>query len=232
MRCGIKSRVLFAGLVSLVLLAPAQAQINALSSVGAVAGNQNFAGLLGQDFTVNSSVFLNSIGVFNAGATGTISSTLTAALYQLDGLGNGTLVANTLQTFGPSAGNTITAGSFIVKSLTGLGVGGSDIVLGPGKYTVVAFGFNAADQNYNSFGVSPSQINVNTGGVLTFSNIRWNNNPLAIPSSSDSTLNEPGRFGAATFGFTAVSSSAPEPASFGLVALGMGCLGVARRKRK
>lgn len=205
----------------------AHAQLfNALSSAGAVAGNQSFTGNMGLNFTVNQQVSVTDIGIFDAGNNGlNPGTTLRVGIYSLDGLGNGTLVAGTSATFTSASTNTFArAGSYIFQNLT-------PVSLAPGSYSIMAVGYNGTDMNYNTQGIPPSALSTNTGGgLVSFGDIRWSNSTSGTPSASDFLLSgQSDRFGAFSFTYGLI----PEPGTVSL--LGIAALPFAlvlRRRQK
>ncbi|WP_395144817.1 PEP-CTERM sorting domain-containing protein [Armatimonas sp.] len=188
----------------------------AFSSVGAVAGNQNFGGTLGQFFTISSApLTVSALGAFDGlvagfGAGTTITVGISDATYT-------TIFTQT--TFTQAAPGVPGAGSFTFK-------GTGPTVLPVGNYLLFAYGYNATDMNFNSGG-NPSSFTLNTfSGTVSYGTSAFSGTANSLP-----TINEPivGRYGAASF--VATSPVVPEPGTLALLGLGMMAGVVARRRR-
>lgn len=190
-------------------------------------GNYNTTGEMGLDFTVNSAITVTQIGVFDSKGNGFTTATLTAQIYKLNSLGGttGSLVAGTTATFSSASPGTIepTGGGNKFKDL------GTPITLAPGNYTIVAYGFTAADPAGNAQigGFTPDTFN-GSGGVITQSGFsRFGSSTGVLPTGiSASNL----KYTAGTFAYL----QTPEPGAFtaaaSMLMVGMG-FGFRRRRR-
>lgn len=192
------------------------------------AGNQGYQGSLGLDFRVNTPIVVYALGVFDHLSNG-LFGTLKVQLFDLSA------------TTSPLAGEVFdgTAGTgqaFLFSDLDPA----IPLVLSPGDYSVVAFGFDVLpsppppittnlDLNYNT-GLDPFDIvDANDGGgLLTFLGYRWEaSTDILFPDANVvEDLDNPDRFGAGTFRYKPV----PEPGT--LFLLGSGLVGLAGLGRK
>lgn len=230
MRLKLVSSLIALGIVATLATGTAHAQLfNSFSTAGALAGNQSFTGNMGIDFTVNQTLAITDIGIFDANNDGLApGTTIKVGIYSLDGLGNGTLVGGTSSTFTSASSTFSRAGSYIFQHLT-------SVSLAPGNYSIMAVGYNGTDQNYNSGG-GPSAISLNNGsGLISFGNNRWNTATNGVPSAGDLhsdgnplTPPQPDRFGAVSFTFGLI----PEPGTMALLGMAALPFGMALRRRR
>jgi len=142
-----------------------QAQTIAYDAPKGTLGNEAVPNLVvGNDFDVESPVTISQLGVFNSGGNGIQgSSELTVQLYERNG--NSGMLLETLNFDAASPGRQITGNLF--KPLA------NPVTLLPGSYTIVAYGFDAANPEGNA-GVPPycgSQLpwsGNNGGGLIQF----------------------------------------------------------------
>lgn len=176
------------------------------SDPGKLTGNQAWTYDLGQDFTVNKTVTVYSLGAFtNSGA----NSNVEVALYQLtdsnpsDG---GSLVTSSVV-----PGNVNVVGDYAFQSIT-------PVTLTPGVYQLQSYG-GGGDTNFNTgFTGSPDTniINFNTlGGALTEDTDFYSSGGTAIATTSDSHW-----YAAASF-----AAAVPETSVWLLLMMGIGLLG-------
>ena len=108
-----RSTILSTGLACAIALAasgPAHAA-DIYSITDGTLGNQTYTYPLGLDFQVNAKVDISSLGVFTAGAASP-GSTLTAALYNMDGA---TPQQVATATFGSGASFAVSAGGYAMQ---------------------------------------------------------------------------------------------------------------------
>lgn len=122
-------------------------------------GNQAYTGGLGNDFDVLSTIRVDSLGVFDDDGDG-ISGSLTVGIFDLSDVSSGPLVSATI-----SGSDDLLVGSFRFNDVTPL-------ILGPGNYSVVAFGFGA-DNNANENVADIPLVTNDGGGLIDFVNSRF-----------------------------------------------------------
>jgi len=170
-------------------------------------GTQEFGASLGIDFDVNSSIKITRLGVFDSGADG-LGLDLGASVWSRDGDTGTELASLAFSTADP--GELIGGSRF--KNLA------DDLVLTPGSYTIVGYGYGVGEPNGNTAGPSAEQKTMNDGGgLITFvGGARFGDpgNPGSFPGSPDGGPEN--RYAAGTFEFEVV----PEPAALTLLAFG------------
>lgn len=132
------------------------------------AGNQNFGGALGMDFNTTRTVRVTSLGVFDSGSDG-LSSTITAQLWRRNENG-------TPGVFTDDTGQSLLSTASFTAASPGTLEGGSrfkplaaPLDLAPGAYTMVAYGYSAAEMNGNlGVGAASWTTDGGTGAALQF----------------------------------------------------------------
>lgn len=200
-----------AGLAALATPAGAQTQFANINTAGGpVSGTQNYGGSLGLDFTVTdpNGIQVTRLGVFDDDQNG-LATTITGYIYNLS---NSQVVTGPV-TF--TTANSTLEGAYRFIDIP-------DVTLTSGtQYTVVAEGYNDAEQNGNANTGGP-QVTFNETGVDYFDN-RYGSAGV-LPANSDNG-EVGGYYAAGTFTFQPV----PEPTALGV--LGVGALGLLARRR-
>ena len=161
---------------------------------GVIGGNQTWGGTLGLDFTVNTSVAVNSLGAFDAFGDG-ISDNIYTTIF--DSLGASVTPTLNFAGSGPSGG------AYISQSI-------APVVLTPGNYQLASWGYSAADPNFNNNGPG-GPITFNTlGGALTATGTEYN---YPVNAGTLANIADKGttRYGAGTFDATNLAPSPPPP---------------------
>ena len=171
-------------------------------------GNQNFAGMLGNDFVVNSNVTVSAIGAFTGGTAG-FAGTITVGLYDITNLNAITTVISPYTFSGAGGGTPYTWQSATATLLAGH------------TYSVQASGYGADPNGNTNLGGSISFDNF--GGALTQLNGRYGNS-ATLGVAGDST-------GAYTFGAGNVQL-VPEPETYAMLLAGLGLIGAIGRRRR
>lgn len=178
-----------------------QGRVLAYHNLPGAAGTQDYGGSLGHDFTVHEQITVSRLGVFDSGADG-LATSLTAQLYSRSG-NTGALLGQ--MTFTPDDPGEL-VGSDRLKELP------TTIVLPPGEYTMVAFGYNAAERNGNGGGSGPFANHKETndgGGAISFVGMAQYGAAGAFPTNVDT--GPANRYSAGVFEFSG-------PAYAGLIA--------------
>ncbi len=127
-------------------------------------GNQDYGGTLGMDFVVNESVLVTELGCFDSGGNG-LGSNITVQLYSRNTNGTPTNFAD------DTPGSVLATTTFFTTSPGTLLEGNrykplaAPVTLAPGSYSIVAYGYSAAELNRNS---SAGWETNSGGGKLTF----------------------------------------------------------------
>jgi hypothetical protein len=164
-----------------------------------VVGNQGYGNGLGMDFNVVNSISVTRLGVFDSGSDGISGgTTLTAQIYKRSG-NSGTLRASFA--FNSASPGVLLEGSRF-KALN------PPMVLDPGSYSIVGYGFDDANPNGNTNGDSPADWSTDDGGgLITFVGAsRYGSaGPGVFPATPD--LGPFNRYAAATFEYSRALSS-------------------------
>ncbi len=164
-------------------------------------GVQNFNGALGLDFDVVREIQITQLGCFDHQSNGIAPGvTITVQLWRRSGtpaaLDIDPVAAGpqTGLTFTSASGGTLTGGQRF-KTLTG------PVTLPPGQYTIVAYGYGAAELNGNSSGTTPFPVTTNSaaGAIAFVGGGRWGTTQGAFPPNGDG--GPAARYGAGTFVF-------------------------------
>jgi hypothetical protein len=190
---------ILAAIFGLIAVVPAQADNLAYNDPSISQSNsQAWTGNLALDFTVNSSINVTALGVFNFWGNGVITGPIEVVIYDTD-----TNAAVTpVMTF---AGSYALAGfGFdVLQTIT-------PVTLGPGHYAVDAYTFSAADPDGNQNFGSPGPTLNNGGGAITFTGSGFDGNHALDDAGfgCEGYTCTPAQFDAGTFAFTV-----PEPSA-------------------
>jgi hypothetical protein len=157
-------------------------------------GSQAFANGYGMDFDVRTNIVISTLGVFDSGADGLTNVTLTTQIYRRTG-NSGTLLATLA--FTQADPGTLLGGSRFKPLPTPL-------VLDPGTYTVVSYGYNAANPGGNVDRDNKTWVTDDGGGLLAFVGASrfGNGGPGTFPATVDQGPAD--RYAAGTFEFRLV----------------------------
>ena len=207
--------------MALVVIAPmsAMASVTTMHTAGTTAGNQ-FYSSVGLEFDVASGINVLELGVYDDGSNGIVGEvTLSTVLFD-------TATQTALAQMDFAAGDSgmwFDAGSnYLFKSLA------TPLTLGPGRYTLVSYGFDEGNNEHNTYHGGPGDT-FDGGGLISFARSVWGSGsdvPPTFPTRSGS----PDYFSGPNMRF-----DVPEPASviiwslLGTVCLGLSCW---RRGRK
>jgi hypothetical protein len=190
-----------------------------------LSGNQNSAGplLLGNQFTVNSSITVTALGVYDSTLSTTqtgFGSVVEVAIFNV----SDSSLVSPIMTFNGTAGNVSASSRF--QSI-------ANLVLNPGTYMIVAGGYGlatAVDWNANVAGDTTSPLIFDGGSsLLTLGGADYDfeNNGFRMATTRD--IGPFPQYAAGTFQYTATVPE-PEPLEFLLLGLGsLGLLALARR---
>lgn len=133
---------------------------------GGTPGTQSHPYVLGMDFDVSQPVTVTELGVFDSGGNG-INGPLYCEIWTRNGSGPtaSTGVRLAIQTFTSSSMGTLVGGTRF-KPITPL-------VLAPGSYTVVSYGYSDADQDGNTNYQPKVWFNDGASGAITFGGSRY-----------------------------------------------------------
>jgi hypothetical protein len=160
-------------------------------------GTQDYGGSLGLDFYVRAPIYVTQLGVFDSGSDG-LALTLTSQLWQRTG-DSGTLL--TQLSFTPASPGTLVGGDRFKPLATPL-------LLQPGDYTIVAYGYGVGELNGNegTGGPENSLKTMNDGsGAIEFVGSGRYGVAGSFPSSPDG--GPVNRYSAGTFEFQAPAYS-------------------------
>ncbi len=185
------------------------------------AGIQDFGGALGMDFVVTEPIVVSSLGAFDADQNG-MARDITVQIWERNDGGTPGIP-------GDDTGGVLLASEVFTSNDPGTLVGGSrfksldsDLVLGPGAYTVSASGYGLGEllANAGFGGGFPIDRQLNDGGgLLEFvGTSRFGVAAGNFPGSPDGGPAD--RYAAGTFGFRP-ASVIPEPGVSILMLLGM-----------
>ena len=158
-------------------------------------GNQDYGGTLGMDFVVNESVLLTELGCFDSGGNG-LGSNITVQLYARNTNGTPTNYAD------DTAGAVLASTTFFTTSPGTLLEGNryktlaAPVTLAPGSYTIVAYGYSAAEPNGNS--ATGWETNSGGGKISYVGTARYGNAGV-FPTNIDG--GPANRYAAGTFKF-------------------------------
>ena len=189
---------------------------------------QAWGGSLGMDFTVNSAIDVDSMGVYNAAGNGVITGTLQVAIFVQNPDSSWSEVTGTYASFdsaSPGAPDLVNDGQYdLYKAIT-------PVLLGPGNYSVVAVGFSSQDPNGNSGYPGGVGATEDASGLLTYTGSgrfdAGQTDSLIFPTTVDG--GPANRYDAGTFEFSAAT---PEPASFILIGTGLAAIAFGEKRRR
>ncbi|WP_227873675.1 PEP-CTERM sorting domain-containing protein [Aphanothece sacrum] len=181
------------------------------------AGNQDFGGILGMDFDVNNSIKVSELGAFDDLGNG-IVGTLTTELWSRSG-DTGIAKLATL-TFSNSDPGSLEGGSRFKTLL-------SPLVLDPGSYTIVSYGYSGNDLNGNSYDPTPWTTN-DGGGLISFVGSSRYGGTLGSSIGDTVDILPANRYATGTFKYQAV----PEPEPLAMLGAGTAIALGANFKRK
>ena len=168
------------------------------------AGNQPHPGGLGADFIVNRPIRILELGAFDDGSDG-FKSEITVELWSRDD-------AETPDDFGDDAGIDILASTVFTPDAQGELLGGfqfrdlaSPLILEPGAYTIVGWGYNGQERNGNdgNAGNFPTEL-TESDAIEFIGTSRFGNTGGDFPTSVDG--GPVVRYGAGSFTFDEGSS--------------------------
>lgn len=226
-----KNKLLNSALVGLLLSISSFANANLMfvtslnqQDVTPVAGQQNYTGQLGDDFTVNQDIWITSVGAFDHLGDGTFGD----LYWQLFDVSSGNLLYSTTIT----ATGTRPVGSGIADNYVWLDLAQSIQLDANTVYSAVAYGFDDVDRNFNTAFAPNNPLNVgyNTIGLTApaTGSARWDGAFGTLPINAGNALStQPYHFGAANFKYT---TEVPEPSTLAIFALGM--IGLVSRRFK
>jgi hypothetical protein len=174
-------------------------------------GNQNWTGMLGNDFVANSNVTVSAIGAFTGGTAG-FAGTITVGLYDITNLNAITTVISPLSFSGAGGATPYTWQS------------ASAVLQAGHTYSVQASGYGS-DQIGNN-GISGSIGFDTLGGALTQGSARWANSSALGVAGTDTG---PFTFAA---GNVQLAQPVPEPETYAMLLAGLGLIGGIARRRK
>jgi hypothetical protein len=205
----LSATVAVASVISLVGANKASAATAYLTNPSAV-GDQTFSGILGLDFTVNSSIQVTELGAFDSDSNG-IAGPVTTQIWARSGnsaVGTTPLASLTF----PTSGATLTGGYSFANIST--------LTLNPGTYTLVSYGYSSVDPNGNTgFGFSPV-ITDNDGGLISFGSSRYSTT-LGAAGGYIGTATDTNVYAAGSFIYAA-TPIVPEPLTLGGTAIAAG----------
>jgi hypothetical protein len=188
-----------------------------------VSGNQSYTGQLGDDFTVNQDIWINSVGAFDHLGNGTFGE----LYWELFDVSSGNLLYSTTI----AATGTRSIGSGIESNYAWLDLAQSIKLDANTVYSVAAYGFDTTDLNFNThFTGNPLDVGYNTIGLTApaTGSARWSGAFGTLPINAGNALStQPYHFGAANFKYT---TEVPEPSTLFIFALGI--MGLASRRFK
>ncbi len=156
-----------------------------------VPGNQSYSGSLGMDFVVLQDVRVTDLGVFDDGSDG-LNRTITAQLWSRNGDDAGSVLA--IESFTGANPGTLEGGT-LFKPLV------APLILAPGDYTMVAYGYGSGERNGNQGVSALDGLDIDTGGGLIqfVGNSRFGD-AGSFPSSEDGGPSN--RYAAGTFKYS------------------------------
>lgn len=170
----------------------------AVATLNSTPGNQDWTGALGLDFDLSLPLSVEQLGVFDNNGDG-IQGLLSVELWERDNGGTPEDPADdqgiqllSFADLGP--GDGVLQGSYRFVPLD------APLEIGPGSYTIVAYGFGPIDQNLNIGAGAPLGLSTADSPFINFvGSSRFSLNAGVYPDIPDSV---PAQYGAGTFSFT------------------------------
>ena len=211
------TRLVALSALALIASVPAKAAIVFQDSSGDVF-LQNWAGRLGMDFQINSSISVSALGAFDNGSLANLSGVggngVDVGIFTL----GGALVGTSVHFDGTTAYTQIGGDAFQTVP---------SFILGPGQYSIVAVNDRNYNQGFDGGNTNTLQTLNNLGGIITFGPSRYDSiTTLGLPGNIDGPPVD--RYDAGTF----MASAVPEPSTWAMMILGFFGVGLMAYRRK
>lgn len=166
------------------------------------------------DVIAASGISVLKLGMYDSEGDGIIGSgTLSTIIFD-----SGGTILSQMDFTAASPGTFDVASNYLFKTL------GSALVLGPGRYTIMGYGFNGVDNEYNQNFTHTGGPTFDSGGLISFVRSAWGTGAVGTLPVNFGT---PDHFDAGNMIFTAI----PAPGALLLGSMGMGIVGWMKRRR-